>query len=338
MQDSFDDLKTRIAKTRRRWLVTGAAGFIGSHSAEALLALGQDVIAIDNFATGTEANVADFMGHLSDQHRASFELIKGDIQNPKDCELACANVEIVLHQAGRGSVPLSIEKPEISHNANVVGTFNLLRAAQQNDVKRFVYASSSSVYGDNPDLPKVEEKTGKPLSPYAATKQIVENLAQVFFQTYGLQTIGLRYFNVFGPRQDPNGAYAAVIPRWIQSLLKGEQCSVNGDGNFSRDFCYVENIVEANLRAALTPDSNAVGHVYNVGAGQRTTLNKLYSLLVQAIGGELPALKHAAPRQGDIPHSLASIAKIQASLGYKPRFDVRAGLAKTVPWYKARVK
>ena len=212
----------------------------------------------------------------------------------------------------------------------------MLRAAQQIGVKRFVYASSSSVYGDNPDLPKVEDKIGQPLSPYAATKQIVENFGHVFFYTYGLETIGLRYFNVFGPRQDPNGAYAAVIPRWIQSLLKSEVCSVNGDGSFSRDFCYVENIVEANLRAALTESKSAIGQVYNVGAGQRTTLKQLYSMLVKIIGGALPELKHVAPRQGDIPHSLASIAKIKTELGYKPRFDVRSGLERTVPWYKSR--
>ena len=338
MQDSFDRLHARVSKVARRWLVTGAAGFIGSHSAETLLGLGQRVVAIDNFSTGSQANVADFLSHLSDQQRANFELIQGDIQNPADCERACMGVDIVLHQAGRGSVPLSIEKPEISHNANVIGTFNMLRASQQAAVKRFVYASSSSVYGDNTDLPKVESKIGQALSPYAATKQIVENLAHVFFQTYGLETIGLRYFNVFGPRQDPNGAYAAVIPKWIQSLLRGESCSVNGDGTYSRDFCYVENIVEANLRAALTSDRNAIGQVYNVGAGQRTTLNELYALLAKAIGGKLPELKHSPLRQGDIPHSLASIVKIEKALGYKPRFDVRAGLERTVPWYKNHIR
>lgn len=303
------------------WLVTGAAGFIGSHLVETLLRDGETVVGFDNFATGHQRNLDDAVKRGGNAER--FRFINGDITDLAACGQACSGVDYVLHQAALGSVPRSIERPLDTHRANVDGFINMLVAARDAKVKRFVYASSSSVYGDDPGLPKIEARTGRVLSPYAATKQINETYARVFERTYGLETAGLRYFNVFGPRQDPNGAYAAVMPRWFAALQKGEDCVINGDGSTSRDFCFVKNVVQANVKAATAP--GASNEVYNVAYGGKTSLLELYEMISARLGVKrAPVFKPF--RAGDIKDSQADISLAQTKLGYAPTHSVAQGL------------
>ena len=339
MSDRYTQICAQLVNQPRRWLVTGVAGFIGSALLERLIDLGQTVVGLDNFANGHQRNLDDALGVHSDA-RLQFKMIRGDIRDVATCREAVADVDVVLHQAAIGSVPRSIKDPVPYHDNNVTGFMNLMLAARDAGVKRFVYASSSSVYGDHPALPKVEDAIGKPLSPYAATKRMDEIYAQVFGDVYGLEPVGLRYFNVFGRRQDPNGQYAAVIPRWIAALRAGEPCTIFGDGSSSRDFCYVDNVVAANLLAATAP-THAVNTVYNVGCNGRTDLKELVAILRDNLAKVQPEVAKAEPRfteprAGDIPHSQASIAKITAALGYAPSHDIAAGLAETVAWFAAR--
>lgn len=339
MSDRYTQICAQLVNQPRRWLVTGVAGFIGSALLERLIDLGQTVVGLDNFANGHQRNLDDALGVHSDA-RLQFKMIRGDIRDVATCREAVADVDVVLHQAAIGSVPRSIKDPVPYHDNNVTGFMNLMLAARDAGVKRFVYASSSSVYGDHPALPKVEDAIGKPLSPYAATKRMDEIYAQVFGDVYGLEPVGLRYFNVFGRRQDPNGQYAAVIPRWIAALRAGEPCTIFGDGSSSRDFCYVDNVVAANLLAATAP-THAVNTVYNVGCNGRTDLKELFAILRDNLAKVQPEVAKAEPRfteprAGDIPHSQASIAKITAALGYAPSHDIAAGLAETVAWFAAR--
>lgn len=334
-------LAGRLAELKaapRTWLVTGVAGFIGSHLLETLLALDQRVVGLDNFSTGHQRNLDDVQARVSAPQWARFRCIKGDLRNPADCAAACEGVERVLHQAALGSVPRSVADPQTTNAVNIDGFLNLLVAARDAGVQRFVYAASSSTYGDHPGLPKVEDQIGRPLSPYAVTKLVNELYADVFARTYGFKSIGLRYFNVFGPRQDPDGAYAAVIPKWIASLIAGETVHINGDGETSRDFCYVGNVVQANLLAALVEDEAAIGQVYNVAVGDRTTLNELYAHLRHSLLPRFDHLQGAAPvyrdfRAGDVRHSLADIGKAERLLGYQPTHRVGEGLAVAMDWY-----
>jgi UDP-N-acetylglucosamine 4-epimerase len=321
----------------RTWLVTGVAGFIGSNLLERLLTLGQTVVGIDNFATGYRHNLTQAIEGL-DADVCRFRFIEGDIRDLDICRKACDGVDYILHQAAIGSVPRSIHDPLTTHQANVDGFLHMLIAARDAMVRRFVYASSSSTYGDEPALPKREDRIGRPLSPYAATKYVDELYAGVFQRVYGLQTVGLRYFNVFGRRQDPNGEYAAVIPRWVSTLLGGEPCRIYGDGETSRDFCYVDNVVQANILAATMPDVEATGHVYNVACGDRTTLNELFRMIRAGLAGYEPKVAVLEPvhepfRLGDVRHSLADISKIQQGLGYVPSHGVIDGLMEALEWY-----
>jgi UDP-N-acetylglucosamine/UDP-N-acetylgalactosamine 4-epimerase len=339
--DLAADIGPLLASRERHWLLTGSAGFIGSHLLEALLRGGQRVTSLDNFATGHRANLEAVRGAVGEAAWARHRFIEGDIADAAACQAACASVQIVLHQAALGSVPRSLADPLATHAANATGFVNLLDAARRAGVARFVYAASSSTYGDSPGLPKVEHTIGRPLSPYAVTKYLNELYADVFARCYGIQTVGLRYFNVFGPRQDPNGPYAAVIPLWAAQMLRGAPCAINGDGETSRDFCFVANAVQANLRAALVEDAAAVNQVYNVAVGQRTTLLQLHKLLAAALQRLRPALQVAPPalrgfREGDVRHSLADIGKAAGLLGYAPSHDVRAGLEEAAAWYVAQ--
>jgi UDP-N-acetylglucosamine/UDP-N-acetylgalactosamine 4-epimerase len=332
------ELEASLRSDPRRWLVTGVAGFIGSHLLETLLRLRQKVVGLDNFATGHARNLADVAARVGPEAFSGFRFIEGDIREPRTCELAVQDAEIVLHQAALGSVPRSMLEPRASHATNVDGFVNVLLASHEAGVKRFVYASSSSVYGDEASEPKVEERIGRPLSPYAATKFINEVYAGTFRRTHGIETVGLRYFNVFGPRQDPQGAYAAVIPRWAEQLITGEPCVVFGDGSASRDFCYVDNVVQANLLAALAPSERVAAGVFNVACGARTNLLQLFDIMRGHVAESRPEVSDAkltlsAPRPGDIPHSLASIERARELLGYRPTHDVARGLAQTVRWY-----
>ena len=325
-----------LRATPRSWLVTGAAGFIGSNLVERLLELGQRVVGLDNFATGSEENLAGF----STPESGSFRFVDGDICDRDACLDALAGVDVVLHQAALGSVPRSIADPLATHRANVDGFLTLLLAAREAGVGRFVYAASSSTYGDHPALPKVESEIGRPLSPYAVTKQVGELYAGVFHRVYGMETIGLRYFNVFGRRQDPQGPYAAVIPRWVGNLLEGRPCRINGDGENSRDFCYIDNVLQANLLAAAAQDPAVLGQVYNVAYGQRTTLNELFVLIRESVARHVPEAADAEPEYGpfapgDVRHSLADLGKATRLLGYSPTRDLRAGLDEAVDWYAA---
>jgi UDP-N-acetylglucosamine 4-epimerase len=332
-----EPLRRDVAATRRRWLVTGAAGFIGSHLVEHLLLLGQEVVSLDNFATGYPRNLDEVRAAVGEEAWRRHAFIEGDIVDPDICRRACAGVEIVLHQAALGSVPRSIEQPLVTHAANATGFLNMLVAARDAGARRFVYAASSSTYGDHPGLPKVEDQIGAPLSPYAVTKYLNELYADVFGRCYGTSSIGLRYFNVFGARQDPEGAYAAVIPRWVRALLRGEQVEIYGDGETSRDFCYVGNAVQANLRAALATDPAASNQVYNVAVGERTTLNGLYATLRKLMPDvDAPAAVHEDFRAGDVRHSQADVGKAARLLGFAPTHDLAAGLAEALPWYVAR--
>ncbi len=332
-----ESLRREIGATRRRWLVTGSAGFIGSHLVEHLLKLGQEVVSLDNFSTGYKRNLEEVRAAVGEEAWRRHAFVEGDIVDLATCRRACERVEIVFHQAALGSVPRSIENPLLTHAANATGFLNVLVAAREAGARRFVYAASSSTYGDQPDLPKVEDQIGAPLSPYAVTKHLNELYADVFGRCYGTGAIGLRYFNVFGARQDPEGAYAAVIPRWVRALLRGERVSIYGDGETSRDFCYVANAVQANLRAALVTDEAAVNQVYNVAVGERTTLNGLYALLRQLLPDlDAPAAVHEAFRAGDVRHSQADVGKAVRLLGYAPTHDLRAGLVEALHWYVAR--
>ncbi len=313
-------------------LVTGAAGFIGSNLCESILNNGNTVIGLDNFATGKRENIE---GLLINE---KFQFIEGDIRNLDDCKKACESVDYVLHQAALGSVPRSIKDPITSNNVNVSGFLNMLVASRDSNVKRFIYAASSSTYGDSKSLPKIEDKIGKPLSPYAITKYVNELYAEIFSNTYGLETVGLRYFNVFGRKQDPNGAYAAVIPKFVMQLMKHESPVINGDGSYSRDFTYIDNVIEMNVRALITDNSDALNTVFNVAYGERTNLNELVSQLKKnlAIYDSKIAdveIAYGPNRQGDVPHSLASIDKAKNLLGYSPQFNIEKGLQEAVKWY-----
>jgi UDP-N-acetylglucosamine 4-epimerase len=322
----------------KTWLITGVAGFIGSNLLEHLLKPNQNVVGLDNFATGHQHNLDEVQSLVTPEQWARFTFIEGDIRNEEDCTKACQGVDYVLHQAALGSVPRSINDPITTNAANITGFLNMLVAARDAGVKSFTYAASSSTYGDHPALPKVEEHIGKPLSPYAVTKYVNELYADVFATTYGFKTIGLRYFNVFGKRQDPNGAYAAVIPKWIAAMVSGEDVFINGDGETSRDFCFIENAVQANLLAATASDP-ARGEVYNVAVGDRTTLNILFDSLKQSLASiGCPYEKQPVYREfraGDVRHSQASIEKAAEKLGYAPDFRIQEGISKAMPWYRA---
>jgi UDP-N-acetylglucosamine 4-epimerase len=328
-------LKNLMAGRKRTWLVTGSAGFIGSQLVEQLLRLGQQVVGLDNFATGHRANLEEVERSVGPQAWRQHRFIEASIVDPAGCREACRDVDIVLHQAALGSVPRSIADPVPTHQTNVTGFVNVLVAAREAKVQRFVYASSSSIYGDDTTLPKVEGVTGEPLSPYAASKQANEMYADVFARCYGMQTIGLRYFNVFGARQDPAGAYAAVIPRWIRAILTGEPVEVNGDGDTSRDFCYIANVVQANLLAALTDEPRALNEVYNIAVGENTSLNRLLEILRMLLAAEFQPV-YRPFRAGDVRHSLADISLARERLGYAPTHTLASGLKEALPWYVKR--
>jgi UDP-N-acetylglucosamine/UDP-N-acetylgalactosamine 4-epimerase len=344
----YQQLLRTLPASPKTWLVTGVAGFIGSNLLEALLKLDQRVVGLDNFVTGYQHNLDEVQSLVTPAQWANFQFIHGDIRNLEDCQRACAGVDYVLHQAALGSVPRSLADPITTNSANITGFLNMLVAARDAQVKSFTYAASSSTYGDHPALPKVEDNIGKPLSPYAVTKYVNELYADVFSKCYGFHAIGLRYFNVFGPRQNPNGAYSAVIPKWVIALLKHEKVFINGDGRTSRDFTYVQNAIQANLLAAMVEDFSHVGYVdsachpalnqvYNVAVGERTSLTKLFYLVRD---GLIPygTLAKAEPeytdfRAGDVLHSQADITKIQKTLGYEPTHNVSQGLKASINWY-----
>jgi UDP-N-acetylglucosamine 4-epimerase len=335
---AYSQLQIRLAADPKIWLVTGVAGFIGSNLLEALLKLNQRVVGLDNFATGHQRNLDEVQTLVTPAQWANFQFIQGDIRNLDDCQKATQGVDYILHQAALGSVPRSVKDPITTNAANITGFLNMLVAARDAKVQRFVFAASSSTYGDHPGLPKVEDTIGKPLSPYAVTKYVNELYADVFGKTYGLQSMGLRYFNVFGPRQDPNGAYAAVIPKWIASMIKSEPIFINGDGETSRDFCFITNVVQANLLAATTQNPEALNQVYNVAVGDRTTLNELYAQLHRNLLPLYLHLQDVKPiyrefRAGDVRHSLADISKAATRLGYAPTQRIGQGLEQAMPWY-----
>jgi UDP-N-acetylglucosamine 4-epimerase len=339
---AYESLKSQLKSKQHTWLITGVAGFIGSNLLEALLQLNQKVVGLDNFYTGHQRNFDEVQSIVTTAQWQNFSFMQADICNLASCQTACTGVDYVLHQAALGSVPRSVEDPITTNSINATGFLNMLVAARNAKVKRFVYAASSSTYGDHPGLPKVEDHIGKPLSPYAVTKYVNELYADVFSKTYGLQSIGLRYFNVFGPRQDPEGAYAAVIPKWIASMIKGELVYINGDGETSRDFCYISNVVQANLLAASTPNTEAVNQVYNIAVGGRTTLNELYVQLKQNLISSCPHLKddqavYREFRAGDVRQSLASIDKARERLGYAPTQTMGQGLGLAMSWYTAKL-
>lgn len=335
----YDEIKQHLSSHSYTWLVTGVAGFIGSNLLEALLKLKQKVVGLDNFATGYRHNLEQALRdayHLTGD--ADFRFIEGDICDPETCRMACSGVDFVLHQAALGSVPRSIEDPLRTNRANIDGFLNMLVAVRDAGVRRFVYAASSSTYGDHPDLPKVEERIGVPLSPYAVTKVVNELYASVFARCYGFKSIGLRYFNIFGKRQDPNGAYAAVIPKWVASLIAGEQVFINGDGETSRDFCYIDNTVQMNLLAALTQSEEALDQIYNVALNDRTSLNELYEMIQARLIERVPSFEPMQPRYrdfrpGDVRHSQADIGKAQRLLGYRPSHRIDQGLDEAMDWY-----
>lgn len=330
-----------LAERRRTWLVTGAAGFIGSNLVEHLLRADQLVVGLDNFSTGHQHNLDEVLDSLSATQTQSFRMIQGDIRDRATCEESVDGVEIVLHQAALGSVPRSIAEPLTSHDVNVTGFVNILDAARIGAVSRFIYAASSSTYGDEPNLPKREDRIGNPLSPYAATKLANEIYAGVYARAYGYRATGLRYFNVFGPRQDPDGPYAAVIPKWVAAMIEGEAISINGDGETSRDFCYVANAVQANIAAALASEEHQ-GEVYNVAVGARTTLNELFTSLREGLAKHQIHYdqdpKYADFREGDVRHSEADISKARLRLDFEPTHRVQDGLAEALPWYIQRAK
>jgi UDP-N-acetylglucosamine/UDP-N-acetylgalactosamine 4-epimerase len=332
----------RFSDKPATWLVTGVAGFIGSNLLEALLDHDQLVFGLDNFATGHQHNLDQVKDIVGEKKWANFKLINGDIRDLAACHRACVGVDFVLHQAALGSVPRSLEDPINTNTANIDGFLNMLVAARDAKVKRFVYAASSSTYGDHPGLPKVEDQIGKPLSPYAVTKYVNELYADVFARCYGLESIGLRYFNVFGPRQDPDGAYAAVIPKWIAAMVRKQDLYINGDGETSRDFCYIKNVVQANLNAATTENAAAINQIYNIAVGDRTTLNQLLEFIRGNLATHFKHLDGFKPiyrdfRAGDVRHSLADISKAQNLIAYAPTYHVREGLTESLDWYLANL-
>lgn len=335
---AYQKCQDQLLAQPKTWLVTGVAGFIGSNLLEALLRLNQNVVGLDNFSTGYQHNLDEVQTLVTPEQWNRFYFIKGDIRNFDDCQKACAGVDYVLHEAALGSVPRSLENPIATNENNISGFLNMLVCAREANVMRFVYAASSSTYGDHPGLPKIEDQIGKPLSPYAVTKYVNELYAEVFARCYGFNSIGLRYFNVFGKRQDPNGAYAAVIPKWIGSMIKGDEIFINGDGETSRDFCYIENTIQINLLAATVSNIEATNQIYNVAVGDSTTLNQLYKQIKLNLLPSHPHLQatHAIQcdfRPGDVRHSLANVHKAFDLLGYKPAYRIDEGLKMTVSWY-----
>jgi UDP-N-acetylglucosamine 4-epimerase len=338
--DKTSTLPAGLAASPRTWLVTGVAGFIGSNLLESLLKLDQRVVGLDNFATGFQHNLDQVEAALGAERWARFKFIEGDICSLDTCREACAGVDIVLHEAALGSVPRSIDDPITSHASNVTGFLNMLVAARDAKVKRFVYAASSAAYGDHPGLPKVEDTVGRPLSPYGAGKYMNELYADTFGTCYGMETVGLRYFNVFGPRQDPDGAYAAVIPKWIAAMLRGETVFINGDGETARDFCYIENVVQANILAGTVASPEAVNQVYNVALGEQTSLNQLFKSLRDLLKARDASFDCAPPvyrdfRAGDVRFSRADIGKAREQLGFRPTCRVHEGLERALDWYVA---
>lgn len=332
----YQEIQDNLKNNSKKWLVTGCAGFIGSNLLETLLLLNQEVVGLDNFATGHQKNLDEVQAQVSAEQWAKFTFIEGDIRNLEDCHKAVTDVNYILHQAALGSVPRSIVDPIMTNSANVTGFLNMLVAAKEAKVETFVYAASSSTYGDHPALPKIEENIGNPLSPYAVTKYVNELYADVFFKTYGLNTIGLRYFNVFGKRQDPDGAYAAVIPKWTSAMFNNDDVFINGDGETSRDFCFIENAVQANILAATSNDE-AKNNVYNVAVGDRTTLNILFDSLKNALNtNDISYTKSPVYREfraGDVRHSQADIGKASRLLGYDPEYRIQSGIEKAMTWY-----
>jgi UDP-N-acetylglucosamine/UDP-N-acetylgalactosamine 4-epimerase len=342
MPAAYEMMKADLKRSPSVWLVTGAAGFIGSHLIESLLRLDQRVIGLDNLAFGSEENFSQVRSAVTPEQWRHFEFHKGDICDLNTCQRATRSVDYVLHHAALGSVPASIKDPFATHRVNVTGFMNVLCAARDQRVRRVVYASSSAVYGDDESLPKVEERIGSPLSPYAVTKQVNELYAGNFHRCYGLQSIGLRYFNVFGTRQNPAGPYAAVIPKWIEAMVRGEEVHINGDGETTRDFCHVANVVQANLLAATAKAPEAVNQIYNVALGCRTTLNELFELIRRELQGQFHHLKNFKPtyrdfRPGDVRHSQADIGRAASLLGYAPQVDLQSGLAEAMAWYVGKL-
>lgn len=337
----YNKIQQELLRNPKVWLVTGVAGFIGSNLLETLLKLNQIVVGLDNFSTGHQHNLDEVKGFVSEEQWQRFRFINGDIRDYGTCEYAIKGVEYVLHQAALGSVPRSIADPITTNASNITGFLNMLQAAKEEQVKSFTYAASSSTYGDHPALPKVEENIGNPLSPYAVTKYVNELYAGVYARTYGFKTIGLRYFNVFGKRQDPNGAYAAVIPKWAAAMIKNEEIFINGDGETSRDFCYIENVVQMNILAA-TAEDDAKDEVYNVAVGGRTTLLDLFNALSLALNNNNKIYTrkpiHRDFRAGDVRHSQADINKAATKLGYIPQYAIMDGIAKAIPWYIDSIK
>lgn len=341
MTTPYKDCQNALLATPRRWLVTGVAGFIGSNLLEQLLKLEQTVVGLDNFSTGKPANLEEVKGSVTPQQWERFSFVEGDIRTVETCQAVCRQIDYVLHQGALGSVPRSIADPVATTENNVNGTLNMLVAARDQQVRRFVFASSSAVYGDHPALPKVEPQLGSLLSPYALSKYVNELYAAQFTQHYGLDTVGLRYFNVFGPRQDPEGAYAAVIPKWVAAMIRGEEIFINGTGETSRDFCYIENVVQANILAATVETASAC-RVYNVALNERTTLNELFAAIRTRLLDDYPQLADLKPvyrdfRAGDVLHSQADIRKICDALGYLPEFRITDGLDKSIGWYKSHL-
>ena len=332
----YQQVTEALVNEPKTWLITGVAGFIGSNLLETLLLLNQKVIGLDNFSTGFQHNLDEVQSVVTSEQWQRFNFIEGDIRNLADCQTACANIDYILHQAALGSVPRSIADPINTNDTNILGFLNMLVAARDAKVTSFTYAASSSTYGDHPALPKVEDAIGKPLSPYAVTKYVNELYADVFARTYDFHTIGLRYFNIFGKRQTPDGAYAAVIPKWTAAMIQGDEVYINGDGETSRDFNFIENAVQANILAA-TANDDAKNQVYNVAVGGRTTLNTLFMALKDNLNvngvdySQAPIYRDF--REGDVRHSQANISKIQGALGYDPQFDVIQGIKKAMPWY-----
>ena len=333
----YEQICQELLQSPKTWLVTGVAGFIGSNLLETLLKLNQKVVGLDNFATGYHHNLDEVQGLVTAEQWSNFTFYEGDIRNLEDCHKVCNGVDYVLHEAALGSVPRSIVDPITTNSANITGFLNMLVAARDAQVKSFTYAASSSTYGDHPALPKVEENIGNPLSPYAVTKYVNELYASVFARSYGFKAIGLRYFNVFGKRQDPNGAYAAVIPKWTSAMIKGEDVFINGDGETSRDFCYIENVIQANILAATTENDEAKNQVYNVAVGDRTTLNDLFYAIKKALNQNgVEYTKEPIYRDfrvGDVRHSQASIDRIKHMIGYCPGYSIKDGIMLTVNSY-----
>ena len=334
---AYATIKKSLLANPQTWLITGVAGFIGSNLLETLLELNQKVVGLDNFSTGNEANLKEVQSLVSKKQWSKFTFIKGDISNLKSCELACQNIDYVLHQAAIGSVPRSIKDPIKTNKSNITGFLNMLVAANNANVKSFTYAASSSTYGDHKKLPKKEHIIGNPLSPYAVTKYVNELYADVFNKAYSFNSIGLRYFNVFGKRQTPNSTYAAVIPKWINTICKNEEIFINGDGRTSRDFCFIENAIQANILAATTSNKKALNNIYNIAVGDRTSLNELYKSL-QGLIHKKSKTQHSKLiyrdfREGDVKHSQADISKAKKLLGYRPAYKVKIGLQRTVDWH-----